>query len=67
MVGGVVGLMVLPAPPDHVQPGPGDDPDRVRVAVPAGSSLVVELFGPGVGVAGVGGKVADRVAQLFVG
>jgi hypothetical protein len=67
VAGGVVGLVVLPAAPDHVQPGPGDDPHRVRVAVPAGPGLLVELRRPGVGEAGVGGEVADRVAQLFVG
>jgi hypothetical protein len=67
VAGGVVGLVILPAPPDDMKPGPGHDPNRVRVAVPARSGLVVELFGPGAGVAGVGGEVAYRVAELFVG
>ncbi len=67
VVGGVVGLVVLPASPDDVQPGPGHDPHGVRVAVPAGAGPLVELCGPRVGKAGVGGEVADRVAELFVG
>jgi hypothetical protein len=50
-----------------VQPGAGDDPDGVRVAVPAGYGLVVEVRGTGVRMAGVRGEVADRVAQLLVG
>ena len=37
------------------------------VVVAAGAGAVVEVGGPGVGVAGVAGEVADRVAQLFVG
>jgi hypothetical protein len=35
--------MVLPAPPDHMQPGPGHDPHGVRLAVPAGAGLLVQL------------------------
>jgi hypothetical protein len=66
VAGGVVGLVVLPAPPDHVEPGAGEDPDGVRVAVPAGPGPVIDVRGPGVGEAGVGGEVADRVAELFV-
>ena len=62
MADGIVGLVVLPAPPDHVRPGPGHYPDSVWVAVPAGPGMLVELRGPGVGVAGVGSEVADRVA-----
>jgi hypothetical protein len=38
-----------------------DDPHRVRVAMPAGAGLVVEVRGPRIDVAGVGGEVADRV------
>jgi hypothetical protein len=43
VVGGVVELVVLPAPPDHVQPGAGDDPHGVWVAMPAGAGVLVEL------------------------
>ena len=67
MLGGIIGLVFLPAPPYDVQPGPGHDPHGVRVAVPAGGRLVIEVGGPGVGVAGVGGEVADRVPELLVG
>jgi hypothetical protein len=46
--GGRGRLMVLPAPPDHMQPGPGHDPHGVRLAVPAGAGLLVKLRGTGV-------------------
>src|SRR5690606_13518618 len=64
--GGVVGGVGLPAFPDHVQPGAGEDAHGVWVVVPAGAGAVVELGGPGAGVAGVAGEVADGVAVLFV-
>ncbi len=57
VVGGVVGDLVLPAVPDDVEPGSGEDADGVGVVVSACSGAVVEVGGPGVGVAGVG---ADR-------
>src|SRR5690242_14583036 len=63
---GVVGFAGLPAMPDDVEPGAGEDAHGVWVVVTAGSCAVVEVGGPGVGVSGVGGEVADRVAQLFV-
>jgi integrase len=66
VVGGVVGLVILPAPPDHIDPGAGQDPHGVRVAVTARPGLVVEIRGPGVVVAGIGGEVADRVTELLV-
>jgi len=53
-VGGV-GEVVLPAVPDDVQPGAGEDAYGVGVVVPAGSGPVVEVGGPGVDQSGVGG------------
>ena len=63
---GVVGGVVLPAVPDDVEPGAGQDADGVGVVVAAGAGSVVEVGGPGVGAAGVAGEVADGVAELFV-
>ena len=63
---GVVGGSVLPALPDDVEPGAGEDADGVRVVVASAAGSVVDVGGPGVGVSGVGGEVADGVAQLFV-
>ena len=67
MVGGVVGGVVLPAVPDDVEPGAGQYSHGVGVIVSAGAGAVVEVGGPGVGSSAVAGKVADRVAELFVG
>src|SRR5215211_2456631 len=63
---GVVGGVVLPAVPDDEEPGAGEDADRVRVVVAAGAGALLEVGGPGVGVAAVAGEVADGVAELFV-
>src|SRR5271170_7437952 len=65
--GGVVGGVVLPAAPDDVRPGAGDDADGVGVVAAAGDGPVVEVGGPGAGAAGVAGEVAERVAELLVG
>jgi len=46
VLGGVVGLVVLPAAPDHIDPGAGQDPHGVWVVVAAGDGLLVELRGP---------------------
>jgi hypothetical protein len=64
--GGVVADAVLPAVPDDVQPGAGEDADGVGVVVTSVTGAVVQVGGPGVGQAGVGGEVGDGVAQLFV-
>src|SRR5664280_550814 len=64
---GLVGGAVLPAVPDHVEPGSGQDADGVRVVVAPADGVAVELVRPGVRVPAVCGEVADRVAQLFVG
>src|SRR5580704_5298846 len=66
VAGWVVGGSVLPAVPDDVQPGAGEDADGVRVVVAAGDGLVVELGGPGAGAAGVAGEVGDGIAELLV-
>ncbi len=66
VVGGVVGDAVLPAAPDHSKPRSGQDAHGVGVAVASGARLVVEVGGPGVGVAGVAGEVHDGLAQLLV-
>jgi hypothetical protein len=59
------GLVVFPAGPDHVQPGAGHDAHRIGVA--AGGRLL-EDAGDARRLAfwGVGGDVADRVAELIV-
>src|SRR5512147_3050150 len=67
VAGGLVGDVVLPAVPDDVEPGASEDAHGVRMVVAAGQGAPVEVGGPGVGAAAVGGEVADRVAQLFVG
>jgi hypothetical protein len=66
MFGWVVGDAVLPAVPDDVEPGAGQDAYRVRVVVAPGKGVGVELGCPRVGHAAVAGEVADGVAQLFV-
>ena len=66
VAGGVIGDVVLPAAPDHSEPGPGQDADGVGVAMATGSGLLVEVSRPGVVVAGVTGEVHDRGAQLLV-
>jgi hypothetical protein len=64
--GGVVGGAVLPAAPDDIDPGAGGDADGVRVVFAAGPGVVVDGRGPGAGVPGVAGEVADGVAELAV-
>jgi hypothetical protein len=45
MPGGVVGDAVLPAVPDHIQPGAGEDAGGVGVVFAPGDGLVVEVGG----------------------
>ena len=66
MIGGGVGDSVLPAVPDDVEPGSGEDADRMGVVVSAGDGTVVEVGGPRVGASAVAGEVGDRVAELLV-
>ena len=56
VAGRVVGDAVVPAFPDHIEPGAGEDPDRVGVVFAAGDRVVVDLGGPGAGVAGAVGE-----------
>ena len=62
----VAGDSVLPAVPDDVEPGAGEDSDRVGVFVPSGDGGVVRAGSPGVGVSAVAGEVGDSFAELFV-
>ena len=66
MLGGVVGGAALPAAPDDVDPGAGEDARGLRVVLTAVPGLVVDGRGPGAGVPGAGGEVADGVAGLMV-
>ena len=66
MFGGVVGDSVLPAVPDDVEPGAGEDADRMGVVVSSGDGTVVEVGGPGVSVSAVAGEVGDSFAESFV-
>ena len=66
MFGGVVGDAVLPAAPDDVEPGAGQDAGGVGVVEVSCSGALVEVGGPGVGVVGVAGEVDDGSAELFV-
>ena len=60
VLGGVVGDAVLPAVPDDGQPGAGQDPDGVRVVVAPVAGPSVEVGGPGVGLDGVAGEIAEE-------
>ena len=62
MVGGVVCGVVLPAGPDDVDPGAGQDAHGVGVIVSAGASTAVEIGGPWIAAARPVREVADRVA-----
>jgi hypothetical protein len=61
VAGRVVGDAVVPAFPDHIQPRSGQDAHRQGVVFAAGDRGVVDLGGPGAGVAGAVGEVADRI------
>ena len=54
--GWVVGGVALPAMPDDVEPGAGEDAYDVGVVVASGGGAAVQVGGPGVGVAGVCGE-----------
>ena len=66
VAGGVVGGVVVPAVPDHVEPGAGEDARGVRVVLSAGDGLVVEVRGPGVCFAGVGGAAGPGAPRALV-
>ena len=50
---GVVGLVVVPEPPDDLARGAAEDAGGVRVAGPAGSRAGVDVGRPGVVVAAI--------------
>lgn len=56
----------MPAVPDDVEPGSGEDAYGVGVVVASVAGSSVEVGGPGVGVSAVAGEVGDCVAELFV-
>jgi hypothetical protein len=60
----VVASAVLPAAPDDEHPVAGGDADGVRVVLAAVAGGGVDGGGPGAGVPGSVGEVADRVAEL---
>jgi hypothetical protein len=64
--GGAVGDAVLPAAPDDVEPGAGQDADGVGMVVAAVAGSLVEVGGPGVVVMTVAGEVDQGAAELFV-
>src|SRR6202162_2235125 len=62
----VVRDAVLPAPPDHVYPGPGEDPPGVGVRLVARPGAPVQIGGPGVREPAVLREVDEVLAQLLV-
>lgn len=63
----VIGHVVLPAAPDDVCPGPGEDPLGVRMAFAAGPQLPVAVLGPDVAPPRVAGEVAQSFSKFLVG
>ena len=61
MLGRVVADAVLPAVPNDVEPGAGQDAYGMGVVVLAGASALIHVGGPGVGVARTVGEVADGI------
>ena len=66
VLGRIIGDTVLPHSPNHSQPGPPEDADRVRVIQAAFSSSPVNVFGPGMMVAGGVRKGGHGVPEAFV-
>src|SRR5680860_1101955 len=66
VVGGVVGLVVLPAAVDDASPGSGEDADGVGVVLAACSCSVVDVGGPGAGVSAVVGEGGHRDPEAGV-
>jgi hypothetical protein len=62
MAAGIIGGVGLPAGPDDVDPGAGQDAYGVRMIVSAGAGAAVELGGPWVCPARPIGEVTDGVA-----
>src|SRR5918992_2070591 len=66
VVGGVVGGFVVPAAPDHADPGAGQDADGVGVVFACPAGVVVELGGPWAGASAVVGERGDRLPESLV-
>src|SRR4051794_36200740 len=66
MSGGVVCGVVGPAAPDDAAPGSGEDANGVWVPRAAVAGALVDVGGPGAGLAAVGGEVDERFAELLV-
>lgn len=66
MLGGVVGLVVVPAAPEDAGPGAAEDACGVGVFVTAVGGAGVDVVCPGVPVAGAVGEDAEVAAQAFV-
>src|SRR6266540_2239950 len=66
VVGGVVGVVVLPGAPDDAQPGAAEDAERVWVVAAAGDRVLVDLLRPGVVFAACVGEDADGAAERLV-
>ena len=64
--GGIVGRPVLPDPPEHPDPGPREDADRVRVVAAAGLRARVDGGGPSGCLTGVVGEAGDGGARAAV-
>jgi hypothetical protein len=62
----VVGLAILPAPPDDAQPGPGQDPDGVGMIAAARASAGVDGGRPRRGMSRVIGEGRDGLAETLV-
>ena len=62
----VVGTAVLPATPEHTDPGAGQDPDRVRMITAAGAGARIDGGGPRRGVTGVVRERREGLAEAFI-
>src|SRR5713101_813997 len=66
VLGGVVGGVVGPAGVDDAGPGAGEDSDGVGVVAASLDGALVDVGGPGTGVAGVVGEGRHRPTEPFV-
>ena len=66
MTGDVVGTAVLPATPEHTDPGAGQDPDGVGMITAAGPGARIDGGGPRRGMAGVVGEGGQGLAEALV-
>ena len=66
MAGRVIGDPVLPAPPDHVHPGPGKDPAGMGMRLVALDRPLVHVSRPGVGEPAVLGEVDEGVMDKYI-